>query len=234
MINIVSTFYICKYGSHNDNERTEELITSLKKNIDSEIIEKIHLFVDDNDSLEKLKFVTNNSDKIIVIEIGKKPKYSDFFRYILDNLKNKICMICNSDIYLHEYNLDLLNILKEKKNLYVLTRYEYDMSHSLIDNYCGSHDCYIFNSSYLDENIINNHTNFYQNYPGIETQIIKSFYDCGFEPLNPCRQIKIIHLHKSNLRKHGEWIGLHNCGDDDYMKKNCWYVPPCVIQPLVS
>ena len=201
MINIISTFYISKYSSHLDNLRSEELKTCL----------------------------LNNTEKIVVIEVGKKPKYTDFFNYILNNLTDKICMIINSDIYLHEIDESLIENIKENKIAYALTRYEYDMSHPLIDDYRGSHDAYIFNSKFLDQTILNEHTNFYQNFPGIETHIIKAFCDNGFKVYNPCKQLKIVHLHKTQLRNHGQWIGLHKYGDDDYHRNSCWWVQPVVL-----
>jgi len=229
MINIISTFYISKYSSHLDNSRTIELETSLINNISSPFIEKIHLFVDDNDALVKLNELSNNSEKIVIIEIGKKPKYSDFFNYIINNVKDKICMIINSDIFLHEVDNNLITRLNENKIAYALTRYEHDMSHPLINDYHGSHDAYIFNSKFIDITIINEHTDFYQNFPGIETHIIKALCDNGFMVFNPCKQIKIIHLHKTQLRNHGHWIGLHNYGDDNYHRKSCWWVPPILL-----
>ena len=226
MINIISTFYISKYSSTLDNLRSKELEACLVNNLASKFIEKIHVFVDDNEALNKLKELTNNSEKVIVIEVGKKPMYTDFFNYIINNLNNKICMITNSDIFLYECDENLIDNLKENKIAYALTRYEYNMSHPLIDKYQGSHDCYIFNSKFINENIINEHTNFYQNLPGIETHLIKNFCDNGFKVYNPCHQIKIIHLHKTQLRNHGKWIGLHRCGDDNHFEKSCWCIPP--------
>lgn len=229
MINIISTFYVSKYSSHLDNERSKELEESLINNLKSDNVEKIHLFVDDNDALYRLKLITNNSDKIVVIGIGQKPTYSHFFQYILNHLKDKICMITNSDIYLYQCENRLIENLKNYKVCYALTRYEYDFTHPLIDDYAGSHDCYIFNSSFIDEKIINNHTNFFQNFPGIETHIIKNFCDNGFKVINPCKQIKIVHLHKTQLRNHGHWIGLHRSGDFNHHCNSCWWVPPIII-----
>jgi hypothetical protein len=228
MINIISTFYISKYSSPLDSLRSKELDTSLLNNLKSPFVEKIHLFVDDNEALDRLNNLSNNSDKIVVIEVGKKPKYLDFFKYIIVNLKDKICMIMNSDIFLFECDNNLINNLKNKKNLYALTRYEDDMSHGLIDCYGGSHDCYIFNSSFISETILSNeHVNFYQNIPGIESHVIKALCDEGLTAYNPCFQIKIVHLHKSELRKYSNgWIGLHKCGDWDFHKQSCWWVPP--------
>ena len=229
MINIISTFYVSKYKSELDYLRSKELEDSLVNNISSPFVEKLHLFLDDEDALNRVKELSKNSEKVVIIEVGKKPKYNDFFKYILDNLKNKICMITNSDIYLFECDNRLIESANINMIAYALTRYEYDMSCPLINNYQGSHDCYIFNSKFINEKFINEHTDFYQNLPGIETHIIKNYCDNGFKVYNPCRQIKIIHLHKTQLRNHGQWIGLHNCGDDNYHKKKCWYVPPINI-----
>jgi hypothetical protein len=233
MIHIISTFYISKYFSELDNSRSKELEQALVNNLSSPFIEKIHLFLDDNDALIRLNELSN-SDKIVIIEIGKKPKYSDFFNYIVNNVKDEICMITNADIFLYEMNDKLIENLQETKIAYALTRYEYDMTHPLIDYYQGSHDAYIFNSKFIDGTIINEDTNFYQNFPGIETHIIKALCDNGFKVYNPCRQIKIVHLHQTELRKYeGGWIGLHQCGDDNYFQKSCWCIPPIVIETTI-
>jgi hypothetical protein len=231
MIDLITTFYISKYSSHLDNARSVELEESLLKNLSSNYIKKIHLFVDDNDALTRLNQISNNSEKIVVIEVGKKPKYSDFFKYILDNLKNEICMLTNADIYLHECDLNLIEKLKTEKLCYALTRHEFNMSHPLIDSYRGSHDSYIFNSSFINETIISEHTDFYQNFSGIETHIIKNFCDLGFKVFNPCKQIKIVHLHRSELRNVGGWIGLHECDELKLTEflESLWCIPPIVL-----
>jgi hypothetical protein len=229
MINIVSTFYVSKYSSNLDNLRSKELEDCLINNISCPFIEKVHLFVDDNDALIRLKELSNDSEKVVVIGIGKKPKYNDFFNYIINNLNDKICMIANSDIFLSQCDVNLIERLKKEKLCYALSRYEYDMSHPQINNYYGSHDCYIFNSSFIDKNIINKHTDFYQNLPGIESQIVKNFCDFNFKVFNPCKQIITVHLHKTELRNHGQWIGLHRCGDLVYQRSSCWWIPPIIL-----
>jgi len=233
MINIISAFYISKYKNSLDNQRTDELCNALINNLNCDIIKKIHLFIDDFDSLELLNKIileNYNSSKIVIIGI-KKPIYHDFFNYILNTLPNDICMIINSDIYLHFYDINILNLLSYEKYCYALTRYEYDMTHPLIDLYLGSHDSYIFNSKYLDNRIICKETNFKQNSLGIESNIIKSFCELGFKVFNPCKQIKIVHLHKTNLRNYtlNDWIGLHKYGDDSFLKNSCWYIHPSIL-----
>lgn len=228
-MHIISTFYISKYNSWLDNDRSNELEYCIIKNLENPIVDKIHLFIDDEDALRRLNIISNNSEKIVVISIGLKPKYNDIFNYILENIQNEICMITNADIYIHHCEVALLEKLKSEKVCYALTRYEHDMSHPLIDSYCGSHDCYIFNSSFINQLIINEHTNFLQNVPGIESHIIKTLCDNGFKVYNPCMQIKIVHLHKTQLRNHGNWCGLHRCGDWDFHRISCWWVPPIIM-----
>lgn len=221
MINIVSTYYIT-----NNYQRNVELDTCIVKNLNSIFVESINLFVDDAHALEHLKTITNNSYKIKIIQIGLKPMYSDYFKYIIDNLNNKICMITNSDIYIHLYNEFLIGGLNTDKVVYALTRHEHDLTCPLIDNYCGSHDCYIFNSSFINNDIMCSNLLYYQNFPGIESRIIKTFCDNKFTVLNPCKQIVIVHLHSSGYRQHGEWIGLHGYCDTSHLFSSCWYIKP--------
>lgn len=140
---------------------------ALIKNINSDIIKKIHLFIDDNDDLEKLNEI--NSHKIVIISVKKNPDYNDFFNYVLDKLPNEICMISNSDIYLDSYDINLINLLTYEKYCYALT-----------------YDCYIFNSKYLNNSIICQ--------DNIDKKIINSFCNLKFNVFNPYKQIKIVNL----------------------------------------
>jgi len=227
-MNLISTFYVSKYSHPLDNIRSKEIEQCLINNIACPFIEKIHLFVDDNDALQRLNELSNNSDKIVVIEVGKKPKYFDFFNYILNNVKDKLCIIANSDIFLHEIDDALIERVKSNKIAYALTRYEHDMSHPQMDYYGNSHDAYIFNSKFINESIINEHTDFHQNLPGIEQHVIKNFCDNGFNVFNPCKQIKIVHLHASHLRQHGDRVGILGPSDPGHIT-SCWWKPPIVL-----
>ena len=170
----------------------------MQNNIKCKYIEKIHLYVDDNDALNKV--LELKSDKINIIMIGKQPLYSDFFEYAIDNLKNKICMISNSDIYLYECDIDCLIRLSD--NIFALTRHEHDLSKPLIDKRYGSHDAFIFNSP-LDKKILVN-LHHIQNVAGSDDSVVNNLVDNGYNLYNPCFQIKIVHLHKSELRTYNQ------------------------------
>ena len=83
--------------------------------------------------------------------------------------------ILNSDIELIIKNESILKELN-KSSCFFLTRHEVDNTRPLIDNFCGSHDAYLFNSNVLNKKIQNldnedelNYINFKQNTFGIES-----------------------------------------------------------------
>lgn len=197
MINLITSFYISRFNSELNNDRNEELRQCLKNNLENDFIEKIHLYVDDDESFDYIK--TLNNDKITVISIGTKPLYSDLFSYALNNLQNKICMISNSDIYIHEMDEKLVNGLNDNV-VFALTRHEHDLSCPMIDNFCGSHDCFIFKSPLNFHDRIEN-IKHVQHYWGSENIVLYELLQNNIELFNPCFQIKIVHLHKSELRE---------------------------------
>lgn len=195
MINLISSFYIIKNEDKISTDRNNELLEALIKNINSEYISKIHLFLDDISAIEKI-VSHNHLNKINIIRIGTQPLYSDLFEYAIDNLQGEICMISNSDIYLYECNLDCINRISD--NIFALTRYEHDLSSPLINCYQGSHDVFIFKSP-LNKNILIN-INHIQNVWGSDDSVVDALSYGGYKLYNPCYQIKIVHLHSSELR----------------------------------
>lgn len=197
MINIISSFYISKFDSFLNDERNIELQLCLKKNLENPLIEKIHLYLDDDNAHEYIKKI--NNDKINIIQIGKKPLYSDLFNYAIEKLKDKICMVTNSDIYIFDCDTLLFKKLNDNNTLFALTRYEHDLSSPQIDKYRGSHDSFIFKSP-INNIFINNIQHVQHNW-GSENVLLYELNKAKIKLYNPCYQIKIVHLHKSNLRE---------------------------------
>lgn len=110
---------------------------------------KIHLYVDNNNALNKA-ITLNKDNKLNIINIGKQPLYSDMFEYAIDNLKDEIVMISNSDIYLYKCDLDILS--KLNNNVYSLSRHENDLKCKVYG--WGSHDAFIFYPKYINKNIL--------------------------------------------------------------------------------
>ena len=105
-----------------------------------------------------------------------------------------------SDIYLYECDIDCLIRLSD--NIFALTRHEHDLSKPLIDKRYGSHDAFIFNSP-LDKKILVN-LHHIQNVAGSDDSVVNNLVDNGYSLYNPCFQIKIVHLHKSELRTYNQ------------------------------
>ena len=201
MLNIVTSFFIPKFTSNLNADRYEELKMALNKNLESRLIEKVYLFVDDDLALE---YITQlNSPKIVVIAVGKQPMYSDLFTYATQNLAGKFCMITNSDIYLNKFPSNLYKHLEDQNTVYALTRYEHDMSCPLIKKYqrCHSHDSFIFKSPLKNTDFISKiiHP---QNVWGSENVLMTELNKCCIRIFNPCMQAVIVHLHKTELREH--------------------------------
>lgn len=216
MINIVTSFYTSKLDSTQNDERNNELKTCIENNLNNNNVKKIHLYIDDPEALEYINKL--NSDKINIIEFGKKPLYSDLFSYAINKLHNEICMVTNSDIYLSDCDLNILKKLDDNNTLFALTRHEHDFSCPLIKNFNGSHDSFIFKSPI--NNAFLKHVEHVQHSWGSESVLLHELYEVGIKLYNPCTQIKIIHLHKSNLRE------SNRCRIRDF---NIRAVQPCIL-----
>jgi len=201
-INLITSFYIIHKDGEKINQRNNELVDCLIKNLNCKYISKIYLYVDDIISLNKA-IELNVNNKLHIISVGKQPLYSEMFEYCIDNLSNKICMISNSDIYLHSCDVDILNQLNN--SIYCLSRHESNLKCEVYGY--GSHDAFIFYPKYIDKNILKN-LEHYQNIAGSDDNIINNFVDNGYKLYNPCFEIMIIHLHSSEVRTYNNNIKI--------------------------
>jgi len=199
MLHLITSFYIIKKEDNSSIKRNNELLAALKHNMLNSYIKKIHLFVDDIDALNTV-INLNIQNKLHVINVGKQPLYSDLFQYTFTNLKDEVCMISNSDIYLHTLDLDCMNRLEN--NIFALSRYEHDFSCPIIDKRWGSHDAFIFRSP-LKSDILQNLQHI-QNVAGSDDNVVNTLVDNGYTLHNPSFQIKIVHLHESNVRTYNQ------------------------------
>lgn len=213
MINLITSFFFSKISHHAIADRNKELQTCLQKNLENNLIEKIHLFVDDDIALKYIMKL--NNPKINVISVGIKPLYSDLFGYAINNLQGKICMVSNSDIYIYECDINVLNKINEPDTVFSLTRYEHDLSCPFIDSYGGSHDCFIFKSPLNSELL--KHIAHPQNLWNSEGVVLYELQRINIKIYNPCFQIKIVHLHKSEIREDDRYT----YGDD----RRCFIYP---------
>ena len=222
-VEIVTSFYCTNY-----KERLDELIKALDNNLSHKYINNIHLFVDDSKCIDFLKdrYKLIFENKIKICGIGKQPLYSDLFSYC-NNLKGKICMITNSDIWLYNItNINCLNKLKSQSTstCFSLTRHEHDFNTTSINNYVGSHDAFLFIAP-INNQIIK-HVRHKQNVWGSENVVLYELNKLGYIIYNPCKEIIIIHEHKSGFRKTVERINNGDYDGDNKYKIRSFIVKP--------
>jgi len=215
ILHAISSFYI-----PNHEERKKELQETLYKNLTCYNFKQIHLFVD---SFEGLEFINYNypeylkNEKIKIIAVGKQPTYSNLFEYA-NKLEGELCMIMNSDIWLHSIS-DMRLLDNLENTVYGITRHESSMVPEMIErfhkqpDFIGSQDAFIFKSPVKPELI--KKTKFPQNVWGSDNVLLREFSDLGYTLLNPASQIIIVHEHKSEFREDNRerlpppWIRLN-------------------------
>ena len=156
-----------------------------------------------------------------------QPLYSHLFDYCDRILRGKICMVCNADIFLPpSFAANDVKLLMEtadarnRRVVLALTRYESEggvemynanaraterggtgWSSPLIDDYRGSHDAFIFRSP-LGKDFTNS-VQHRQNCYKAENIVVHELLSHGCCVVNPCKSVRIVHLHEADVR---QWL----------------------------
>ena len=198
---LVTQYYIPK-----NKEREQEINTCLIKNLENNIIDEIHLYIENDYDFNFLK----NKNKIKFIKTNKQLSYNTVFNYSNIYDKNHIIILSNSDIY---FNNTLKNIydLNFKNVFYALNRYDIDKNNKLVlydVNY--SQDVWIWKppiNIIINDNNINDYFDINDGIilgvGGCDNRILKVVKDSGYIIKNASDKIQSIHNHKNNYRT---WI----------------------------
>ena len=226
MIHIISQYFKI---NNNENDENYELLTKrqneytycLKKNLEYEYIEKIHLLLEKENDLQELinNKININNNKLNIINFNKRMYYKDAFEYANQYLENKIVVLLHSDIYL-ESGFDKIKNMKNK--MYPLARTSnidgkntgrgiriYNIKDK--GDFCVSFDGFCF-SPPIKKDIITN-SNHPQNTWGGENKIIYLFKKNKYHVFTP-NSFKIIHWHITDLRpwtkNQNYWVTIDN------------------------
>lgn len=206
MINLFVSYYVSK-----NDERRNEIEKTLDLNIQNNLIDKIYLFSENDISLFNFK----NFSKLVIVNIEKRPKFSDFFKFIKENnLEFSINIISNADIYFND-TLDLTKYLKYDQ-CYALSRWENEMFHPASHS---SQDAWILKN--VRNNLLLN-SDIEMGQPGCDNRIAHVFKECGYDICNPSHSLVINHEHGSNIRTYnndniieGEYLDVFACSIND-------------------
>lgn len=218
---LVTTYYIS-----NSLDRNEEIDKCLKLNFENKNIEKIILL---NNQMYHFSFINEYKKKIEQYIISTDEnyilKYNDAINFINKNLKNKICILANSDIYF-DNTISLVNNKIIHNKFFALLRYDEknDGTKEIFTRFDeprdDSQDAWIFKSPL---NIDLNKLNFSFRTLGCDSLLAKYIYDTGLLISNPALDIIATHVHKTEFRTyncddriHGVYCCLKPCHINEY------------------
>jgi hypothetical protein len=191
------------------SERNAELDYVLKKNIESNIFDKIILFCDPN------CIPPYTDERIEIIIANNRPTYLDFFNQG-NNHTGSIIVISNSDIFFDESINISKKYIKKKRRVLALTRYEYFKVTDIFENKmimgCDSQDSWVYLSPI---NMNGMSIDFGLGIPGCDNRIAYELAK-NYNVVNPSYSIKTYHYHESNVRNYnpnnrlnGDYLQVH-------------------------
>lgn len=207
---------ITTYYHTNDYKRNNEINKCLIHNYSNKYIKEIYLL---NNQIYDINFIDkdinniNNKIKQIIIskDIDYKLKYNDSIDFINKNLKDKICILSNSDIYF-DNTLSKLNYKYFNNSLFALLRYDEDeegnknifMRHN--EPRDDSQDCWMFKSPL---NIDLNKIDFSFGTLGCDNIFASIVYDSNIKISNPSLDIITTHVHNTQFRTYNIYNRIH-------------------------
>lgn len=202
---------ICKnnYELMRKQLRTHEYDVCLYRNCQDSHIKSIHIFVDTQEAMNHFSNITNIfPGKAIYVLHGRQPTYKDLVSYAMKTFgENEQVCIMNNDMYFNSENDHfLIQKLVRPNRLISLTRHELtDENHTLCNldtcNFTGnggSSDVFIFQMP-ISSSFNLDRVDHKQNMFGAENVFHKAWTDAGYHIINPCDDIKTIHIHKDRI-----------------------------------
>ncbi len=182
--------------------RNREIGFCLEKNILNPYIQRVYLFLEQDEGPDLTNFPAALREKVIPVPLGRRPFFSDFFGFAntLDGAALKI--VANSDVYFDD-TLELAEGCLSKYDVLALTRWDLKGEGSLtFYNSYKSQDCWIFRKQIPPVT-----GQFYIGYPGCDNRLLYEFRQQGLTYYNPSFSIKAIHVHESQFRGYQKRTG---------------------------
>ena len=196
---------ITQFFKHRDNKRFNEIKECLIKNCECPYIDKIVL-INEKDYSDEYKKISGAS-KIQQVVSGNRLTYSDFLKYVHDEVPNNVfTILCNADIYFGESLLDLWKINMEDKMLGLL-RWDVDTEGDakIFGPRADSQDSWIFLSDSIKSRKWDySKFNFQLGQPGCDNAFAGHILRQRFLISNPAVNFKTYHLHNTNIRNYNK------------------------------
>ena len=227
MVNIIIQYFRVNRDENDENYdtlcyRQEEYNHCLKKNLEYEHLESLHVLLETYEDYTELCSVVDveNCEKLVIFFINKRMNYKEAFEYANEKLNDKIVIILHSDIFLLS-GFDLIDkdVHFLEKKMYALTRTnryqgldtdnKNNVRVKIINGkkYSATIDGWCLRTP-IEENIVNEAFH-QQNVFGSENRLIYIFKKNNYEVISP-RCLVMIHWHKSSSRSNlnTNWIKM--------------------------
>lgn len=185
-----------------NSERLNEYIVCLENNLKHPAIDIIHVFYDtskDGDENYLLNFLKN--EKIQISYLSCRPTFNLIFSSCNEFYSDKKIIVSNADIYFDETLNTLLTYDLENKYL-SLTRWNVTKNGKLKPAYSCNNSQHYGSDTWIFKSPIKNFDTLgiYLGTWGCDGGIIYQAAKSGLIVLNPCKDIRCCHLHKSQVR----------------------------------
>lgn len=176
-----------------DASRNSELETCRVLNARNPLIDRVVLFLEDcTENEARSRSPVLNSPKIQLVSIGRRMRFCDFFEKANKDFGGWIVTVANADVYLDETLAKAFDHDFSKEVL-CLTRTE--TVSRIVETSGYSQDCWVFRSP-----LRYSKADWYLGKLGCDSVLSYELKQHGYEPRNPCRSIKVWHLHNSQVR----------------------------------
>ena len=182
----------------NNADRQYELQQTLQDNLSCENIENIHLFVETEEGLPKIK-----SDKVTLVFRSERPTYNYLVQYAKVRAENEHVVIANNDISFAAF----VNFVPQKNTIYACSRHEMinkelvwlDEFHKTPNRHESSQDAWFFIAGTKLRG-----GRFTMGVPGCDTLINWLFEQSGNRIINIGNKVRLMHRHKIQSRSYSQ------------------------------
>ena len=195
---LVQQFFI-----HNDPQRHKEILETLTMNVHNDNIDEIHLI---NERLYTSVEMGTNSKKIHqIVDGGQRLTYRQAMKYAMENIKDSIVVLCNSDIFF-DRTIHSCRMIDISNSMICLSRYKLNginIKAASPETFNGlSQDAWIWdsNTSFSDKEL--DACDFNLGKPGCDNRIMRLACEMGLKVYNIPNIIKGYHNHGSEIRNY--------------------------------
>lgn len=184
-----------------DPRRRGELLECLKRNVENERLDEVHVFAEGSLEASSLRqaYPLLADEKVRLVEHGRRVTYHDLFAYANRQLPGRRVVIANADIFFDQ-TLARLDGQNLADRLLCLSRWDVLPDGSVrFFEHPASQDAWVFQTPLREFPCA-----FHLGLPGCDNRLAWEAAQAGLELSNPSRSLRACHLHLSGVRRYGE------------------------------